>query len=105
MKQLQSNKSHVPLLCWQFLSIFVMQIILECTTTADLQLTESLFNMNWISSDYFSIFSKNQIFYTVITILKGRSRDMCGGGVGEIGAHNPQTLSALCFEANVIVTM
>ena len=30
---------------------------------------------------------------------------MCGGGVGEIGAHNPQTLSALCFEANVIVTM
>ena len=30
---------------------------------------------------------------------------MCGGGVGEIGAHNLQTLSALCFEANVIVTM
>lgn len=25
---------------------FVMQIILECTTTADLQLTESLVNMN-----------------------------------------------------------
>lgn len=86
-----------------FLAFFVMQIILECTTTADLQLTESLFNMNWISSDYFSIFSKDQIFYTVITILKGRSRDMCEGGVGEIGAHNPQTLSALCFETNVIV--
>ena len=36
----------------------------------------------------------------MIAILKGRSRDMCGSGVGEIGAHNPQTL---CFETNVIV--
>lgn len=103
MKQLQSNKSHVPLLCWQFLSIFVIQIILECTTTADLQLTESLFNMNWISSDYFSIFSKDQIFYTVITILK-----CVGWGGGNRSTQSSNTFSTLfrgkCYCHNVILT-